>query len=86
MERWWRDCEGRSGQRRAARIPALTQRQAEILSLIARGRTSREVGAQLGITMRTVQTHRAHIMRRLHVHTEAGMVHAALQLGLLERG
>ena len=75
-----------TGQRHAARVPALTRRQAEILTLIARGRTSREVGAQLGITLRTVQTHRAHIMRRLRVHTEAGLVHAALQLGLLDRG
>jgi DNA-binding NarL/FixJ family response regulator len=73
------------GPHHAARVPALTRRQAEILSLIARGRTSREVGAQLGITLRTVQTHRAHIMRRLQVHTEAGLVHAALQMGLLDR-
>jgi DNA-binding NarL/FixJ family response regulator len=73
------------GAHHAARVPALTRRQAEILSLIARGRTSREVGTQLGITLRTVQTHRSHIMRRLQVHTEAGLVHAALQMGFLDR-
>jgi two-component system response regulator NreC len=75
-----------TGQRRAARMPSLTHRQTEIVSRIARGRTSREIGAELGITVRTVQTHRAHIMRRLQVHTEAGLVHAALHLGLLDHG
>jgi DNA-binding NarL/FixJ family response regulator len=75
-----------TGHRHGAQMGSLTRRQTEILSLIARGRTSREVGAQLGITLRTVQTHRAHIMHRLQVHTEAGLVHAALQMGLLERG
>lgn len=75
-----------AGPRRSTRVPSLTQRQTEIVARIARGRTSREIGAELGITVRTVQTHRAHIMRRLQVHTEAGLVHAALHLGLLEHG
>lgn len=64
---------------------ALTGRQAEILALVAAGRSSKEVGELLGITLRTVHTHRSRIMRRLHVHTEAGLVHAALRLGLLGR-
>jgi len=60
----------------------LTRREREILALVATGTTSRDVGRQLGIALRTVHTHRAHIMRKLGVHTEAGLVHAAVRLGL----
>jgi two-component system response regulator NreC len=60
----------------------LTNREREVLRLVASGKGSRDIGAQLGIATRTVHTHRAHIMRKLDVHTEAGLVHAALRLGI----
>lgn len=63
----------------------LTAREREVLALVAGGRSSRDIGAQLGIAVRTVHTHRAHIMRKLDIHTEAGLVHAAMRLGLLGR-
>jgi len=66
----------------ATRRKPLTGREREILGLVATGKTSRDIGAQLGIALRTVHTHRAHIMRKLDVHTEAGLVHAAMRLGM----
>jgi len=50
---------------------AITQRQAEVLSLVARGLTYREVGARLYLSPRTVKYHMAEIMRKLHLQNRA---------------
>ena len=65
------------------RRSSLTHRQAEILKLIAHGETTRTISAQLGITPRTVHTHRSRIMQKLNVHTEGALVYSAFKLGLV---
>lgn len=55
----------------------LTMREREILRLIAEGRRSREIAQMLGISLRTVETHRAAGMRKLHLHSIADVVHYA---------
>lgn len=52
---------------RQDRLQQLTLREREIVQWIAKGLHSREIGEQLGISPRTVETHRAHIMNKLHV-------------------
>jgi DNA-binding CsgD family transcriptional regulator len=52
-------------QHAGGRWPVLTARHREILLLIMRGLTSREIGEHLGISRRTVEVHRTNIMRRL---------------------
>lgn len=52
-----------------ARFETLTPREREIFPLIASGRSNKEVAQQLGISYRTVELHRARIMRKLHAHT-----------------
>jgi two-component system NarL family response regulator len=50
---------------------AITQRQAEVLSLVAQGLTYREVGTRLYLSPRTVKYHMAEIMRKLHLQNRA---------------
>jgi DNA-binding NarL/FixJ family response regulator len=54
----------------------LTPRELEVLRLVARGLTDREIGVVLGISTRTVETHVAHAMQRLGVHDRAAAVEA----------
>jgi DNA-binding NarL/FixJ family response regulator len=57
----------------------LTPRQREILQMIAEGMTSREIGASLHIHIKTVESHRMHLMRRLGIHDVAGLVRYAIR-------
>ena len=61
----------------------LTERELDVLRLIALGHTNAEMARMLGISMRTVETHRAHIHRKLGVATRAELVRYALRRGLL---
>jgi two-component system nitrate/nitrite response regulator NarL len=61
----------------------LTDREREILVLIAEGLYNKEVGARLNISTRTVETHRERIMRKLGVHSTAGLTKYAVANGLI---
>lgn len=61
--------------------PALTGRELEILALIADGKTSRAIARKLGITVRTVETHRANMMAKLDVDNAAALVRYAVEHG-----
>ena len=61
----------------------LSERELDVLRLIALGHTNAEMGRILGISIRTVETHRAHIHRKLGLATRAELVHYALRRGLL---
>jgi two-component system response regulator NreC len=62
----------------------LTERELEILRLIALGHTNAEIGAQLYLSVRTVESHRAHIQQKLRRSTRAELVRYALDHGLLD--
>ena len=62
----------------------LSPREVEVLRLIARGHTNAEIGEQLFLSVRTVETHRSHIQRKLRLTTRADLVGYALERGLLE--
>ncbi|MFY0605704.1 MAG: response regulator transcription factor [Cyclobacteriaceae bacterium] len=62
----------------------LTEREREILILIAEGMSTREISDKLFIAIRTVETHRKSILEKLEVHNVASMVRIAVQDGLLE--
>jgi two-component system response regulator NreC len=64
----------------------LTEREAEILRLIALGHTNVEIGEQLYLSVRTVESHRAHIQQKLRRSSRAELVRYALDHGLLEEG
>jgi DNA-binding NarL/FixJ family response regulator len=61
----------------------LTPREREILRLIAQGRRSREIAQMLGVSLRTVETHRAAGMRKLNLHSVAEVVRYALREQLI---
>ncbi len=67
-----------------ARLEDLTPREREVLTLVAAGRTSREIGDTLGISHRTVETHRESLMRKLDIHTVAGLTRFAIDAGVLD--
>ncbi len=66
------------------RSPVLTDREREVLRGLARGLSSRELGSTLGISVRTVETHRANIMQKLGVKSVALLIQVALRNGLLD--
>lgn len=68
----------------APSLDVITPRQREILGLVARSHTSREIGEMLGISPRTVETHRANMMQRLGIHDVAGLVRFAVSCGLVD--
>ena len=70
-------------ERRAAEDP-LSDREREVLRLLALGHTNQEIAKMLYISVRTAETHRAHIMQKLRLSTRAELVRHALQQGLLE--
>jgi DNA-binding NarL/FixJ family response regulator len=63
----------------------LTPREREVLELIAVGFSNREIGARLGISVKTVESHRGSLMEKLGVHTAAGLVKYALSKPPVER-
>jgi len=70
---------------RAAADP-LSDREREVLRLLALGHTNQEIAKMLYISVRTAETHRAHIMQKLRLTTRAELVRYALHQGLLEAG
>ena len=64
----------------------LSAREVEVLRLIALGHTNAEIAEQLFISVRTVETHRAHIQQKLRRSTRADLVRYALDRGLLDAG
>lgn len=71
---------GRSGGSNGS----LTDREREILKLVAEGYTNREIAGSLFISVKTVDTHKANIMQKLDLHKRAELVHYALGKGILQ--
>jgi len=68
--------------RKSRALDELTDREREVLLHIARGRTNREIAAELKISPRTVETHRERVMSKTGVHTVAGLTRLVLDAGL----
>jgi DNA-binding NarL/FixJ family response regulator len=61
----------------------LTARERQVLIGVAEGHTNREIAKQLGISPRTVESHRENLMKKLGVRTVAGLTRLALEAGLV---
>jgi DNA-binding NarL/FixJ family response regulator len=74
------------GERAAAppETPNLSPREREIVRLLALGRSNKEVASGLGLSVKTVESHRTNVMRKLGVHSVAGLVRFAVREGLVE--
>ena len=71
-------------ERRRAEEDPLSERESEVLRLLALGHTNQEIAKQLYISVRTAETHRAHIMQKLRLSSRAELVRYALAEGLLD--
>jgi two-component system response regulator NreC len=62
----------------------LTDREREVLTLVAEGLLNREIGERLGISPKTVARHRENIMRKLELHSRTELVKYAIKIGLID--
>ena len=76
---------GDAAESSAGALGQLTARERQVLVGVAQGHTNREIATQLGISHRTVETHRESLMRKLGVRTVAGLTRLALEAGLVGR-
>jgi two-component system response regulator NreC len=66
-------------------LAALSERELEVLRLIALGHTNNEIAEQLCLSVRTIESHRAHIQQKLGVSTRSELVRYALEHDLIDR-
>ena len=76
--------EAAAAERKRAEVDPLSEREREVLRLLALGHTNQEIAKMLYISVRTAETHRAHIMQKLGLSSRAELVRYALSEGLLE--
>ena len=66
------------------RAAQLTAREAELLQLIAEGHVNKQIASELGISIKTVEKHRQHLMEKLNIHDIAGLTRFAIATGIIE--
>lgn len=64
-------------------VDTLSAREIEVLRLIVKGYTNRQIGQELNISVRTVETHRSNVMEKLNMHSRVELVHYAMEHGLI---
>jgi len=74
--------EGVTDGSRAEAQPILTEREKQVVRLVADGLSSREIAEELGLSVKTVDTHRANIMEKLGIHSSAELVKYAIREGI----
>ena len=62
----------------------LTSRESEVLQLVAEGMSNKQIAADLGISIKTVEKHRQHLMDKLNIHDTAGLTRYAISAGVIE--
>jgi len=62
----------------------LTSREAELLQMIAEGHVNKQIASELGISVKTVEKHRQHLMEKLNIHDIAGLTRFAIATGIIE--
>jgi DNA-binding NarL/FixJ family response regulator len=66
------------------KVARLTSREIEVLQLIAEGKANKATAAELGISIKTVEKHREHLMEKLDIHDTAGLTRYAIGAGIIE--
>jgi DNA-binding NarL/FixJ family response regulator len=80
---WAVDAIARPGARAPSPLRGLTGREREVLQLVAEGLTSKEIAATLGVSIKTIETHRANLMTKLEIRKASSLVRVAMQEGLI---
>jgi DNA-binding NarL/FixJ family response regulator len=72
------------GKRVEGPAERLSQREREVLQLVAEGKTTKEIALVLGVGVKTADSHRTSVMRKLDIHQTAGLVRYAIREGLIQ--
>ena len=78
------DAIARPGDTAPSGVAMLTDREREVLQLIAEGLSSKEIAGMLGVSLKTVDSHRSNLMEKLDIHKVSGLVRFAIRAGLIE--
>jgi DNA-binding NarL/FixJ family response regulator len=78
------DAIARPGDSSPSGVAMLTDREREVLQLIAEGLSSKEIASMLGVSLKTVDSHRSNLMEKLDIHKVSGLVRFAIRAGLVE--
>jgi len=62
----------------------ISDRERQVLQLVAEGKTTKEIASLLGISVKTAESHRSNLMDKLNIHDTAGLVRYAIRIGLIE--
>ncbi len=73
------------GESGSTKVPSLTAREMEVFQQIAEGNANKQIAAELGISVKTVEKHRDHLMQKLSIHDTAGLTRYAMAVGIIER-
>ena len=73
-----------SGLLKKKKIARLSSREVEVLQLIAEGKANKQVAAELGISIKTVEKHRQNLMAKLNIHEISGLTRYAIAAGIIE--
>jgi DNA-binding NarL/FixJ family response regulator len=73
----------RDGRDPRDRLEQLTEREREVLQLIAEGKTNKEIANLLSVSLHTVESHRKHVMKKLDLHNTAEIAHFALRMRVI---
>jgi DNA-binding NarL/FixJ family response regulator len=65
------------------RLHALTDRQIQVLKMVAEGYRTRDIAKQLGLSIKTIESHRSEIMKRLRIHDVVSLVRFSIRVGLV---
>ncbi len=74
----------RPGDPKPSGVASLTDREREVLQLIAEGLSSKEIANVLGVSLKTIDSHRSNLMEKLDIHKVSGLVRFAIREGLVE--
>lgn len=83
LQRHYERSPKRSGLNKK-RNASLSSREIEVLQLIAEGKPNKETASELGISIKTVEKHRQHLMHKLNIHDTAGLTRYAVSAGIIE--
>lgn len=73
-----------AGPRPGPAVPALTDRETDVLRLVAKGLTARQIGERLGVSHRTVETHVQSTLRKLQLHNRVQLARYAIEQGIAD--
>jgi len=65
-------------------VDLLSSRERQVLQLVAEGKTTKEIATLLGVSVKTAESHRTRLMRKLEIHDTAGLVRYAIRRGLIQ--